>query len=118
MRPVMGGITRGNTEKVGLSRSDRKESSSSHMGPSRQSNREHLLQIALRMLTYLWKEFFKTQLESAHRPCSFVSYEFRSETIAKRNAFNFTRFHRKISSKLNRSKVVDVLIYFMTIMNY
>src|SRR5271156_6046517 len=78
MRHLMGGITRGNTEKVGLSRSDRKESS--HMGPSRQSNRGHLLQTALRMLTYLWKEFFKAQLESAHRPCSFVSYEFRSVT--------------------------------------
>jgi len=57
MLPVMGGITRGNMEKVGLSRSDTKESS--HMGPSRQSNRGHLLHTALRMLTYLWEEFFK-----------------------------------------------------------
>ena len=36
MRHVTGGMTRGSTEKVGLSRSDRKESS--HMGPSRQTN--------------------------------------------------------------------------------
>ena len=84
------------------------------MGPSRQSNRGHLLQTALRMLTYLWKEFFKTQLESAQRPCSFVSYEFRS---AEYYSLNCSFYFHVQASFLSNSFLHPISISFSCLMH-